>query len=131
MKTYPVFNENETQLLGFEVENAYNGPTAVTRLLQGIDDVTDVQQRKLFAKVADIHVEFKYRGVPYIVWEPFGDNSRYWIGPGDQAVGDTCAADISDLQDEFKLYTPSIAQAFFGDFLSLRFFTRFFNPSEK
>ena len=24
---------------------------------------------------------FKYHGEPFVVWEPYGDSSRYWIGP--------------------------------------------------
>ena len=27
---------------------------------------------------------FHFHGVPFVVWEPFGDNSRYWIGPANQ-----------------------------------------------
>src|SRR5215510_9273577 len=27
--------------------------------------------------------EFSLAGAQFVVWEPFGDNSRYWIGPKD------------------------------------------------
>ena len=29
-----------------------------------------------------------------IVWEPFGDNSRWWIGPDDAIAGHVSIADI-------------------------------------
>jgi hypothetical protein len=29
--------------------------------------------------------EFSLAGVHFVVWEPFGDSSRYWIGPKDKA----------------------------------------------
>jgi hypothetical protein len=27
-----------------------------------------------------------YRGREHIVWEPYGDNSRWWIGPEDESA---------------------------------------------
>ena len=27
-----------------------------------------------------MRIEFRYRNQNYIVFEPFGDNSRYWVG---------------------------------------------------
>jgi hypothetical protein len=29
--------------------------------------------------------EFSLAGVQFVVWEPFGDSDRYWIGPKDNA----------------------------------------------
>jgi hypothetical protein len=38
------------------------------------------------------------------VWEPYSDNSRYWIGPEDEAVG--AVNDIAELECAFKYYKP-------------------------
>ena len=97
-------------------------------MLEGVDGVTSVQQRKMFAKSADVHVNFKYCGQPYIVWEPYGDNSRYWIGPDDQVA---VAADVIGLEEAFKSYRPPLYRAVLGDLFTLRFITRFVKPSEK
>jgi hypothetical protein len=85
----------------------------------------------MFAKSRDIHVEFKYMGQAYIVWEPFGDNSRYWIGPADMVAGTEDVPDIQSpsdlvrLEDAFKRYHPPFHRAFLGEIVTLRFITRF------
>jgi len=33
----------------------------------------------------DEFCEFSLNGVLFKVWEPFGDSSRYWIGPDDKS----------------------------------------------
>lgn len=131
MKTYPVLNDRKQRTPIFEIENAYIGPTTVARLLAEVEGATDVRPRKMFAKSNDIHVEFKYMGQPYIVWEPFGDNSRYWIGPADMVAGAEDVPDIQSptdlvrLEDAFKLYHPPFHRALLGDLITLRFITRF------
>jgi hypothetical protein len=41
-----------------------------------------------------VHIRFLYRGREYIVWEPFGDNSRWWIGPEQTSVEPVSLVDI-------------------------------------
>lgn len=131
MKTYPVLNDKKGRTPIFQIENAYIGPAAVARLLAVIEGVTEVQSRKMFAKSTDVHVSFKYMGQPFIVWEPFGDNSRYWIGPADMVAGAEDVPDIQSpsdlarLEDAFKRYHPPFIRAFLGDLVTLRFITRF------
>jgi hypothetical protein len=81
MKTFPAASEPDGRLRAFEVENAYIGPSAVAQVLRGTEGVTDVEQRRLFSRDSEVHVKFKCQGHPCIVWEPYGDNSRFWIGP--------------------------------------------------
>jgi len=123
MKTHPVLTKEGGRSFAFEVENAYIAPATAARLLAGVDGVTDVAPRRMFSKSNDVHVEFKYRGQPYIVWEPYGDNSRYWIGPKDEAND---VGDIGALEAVFKRYRPPLHRALLGDVLTLRFVTRFF-----
>ena len=103
MKTYPLTRNDSSHPFAFEVENTLLGTTTVARLLAEIDGVSDVQPRKMFARSSDVHVEFKFRGQPYIVWEPFGDNSRYWIGPKDEASD---AGEIGVLEGAFNRHRP-------------------------
>jgi hypothetical protein len=131
MKTYPVLNDKKARTPIFQIENVYIGPAAIARLLDEVVGVTDVQPRKSFTKSKDVLIEFTYMGQSYIVWEPFGDNSRYWIGPADMVAGAEDVPDIQSqsdlarLEDAFKRYNPPLHRAFFGDILTLRFITRF------
>jgi hypothetical protein len=123
METYPIVDVRRSpRPFAFEVENAYVGPGTIARLLVGIDGVTDVRTRKLFGASDDIRVEFKYLNLDYVVWEPYGDSSRYWIGPKNSSEG---SVDIVDLEAAFKRYKPPWYRVALGDLLSLRFFKRF------
>lgn len=112
MKTYPILAKDGGRAFAFEVENIYVSPAVAARIVTAVDGVADVAQRKAFSKSSDVHVEFKYRGQPYIVWEPYGDSSRYWVGPKEEAneVGD-----ITALEAAFQRYRPPLHRALIGD----------------
>lgn len=137
MKTYPVVSDKKDLTPIFEIESAYIGPATAARLLAQVEGVTDVQLRKMLSKSSDIHVTFKYMGQPYIVWEPFGDNSRYWIGPADTVVGAEDVpniqhpSDLARLEDAFKCYQLPFHRAFLGDLITLRFITRFLRKRDQ
>jgi hypothetical protein len=122
MQTHPILTKEGTRSPAFEVENVYIGLATIARLLAQVQGVTDVKQRKMFAKSSDVHVNFKYRGQPWIVWEPYGDNSRYWIGPQDHVESEVGA---TELEDAFKRHSPPFHRVLLGDLLTLRFITRF------
>lgn len=121
MRTHPVTTKNGDKPFAFEIENAYIAPTTVAQLLAGVAGVTDVRPRKKFSKSIDVHIEFMFQGQPYIVLEPFGDSSRYWIGPKDEP---NIVGGIAELEDAFKSYRPPACRVLFGDLVTLRFMTR-------
>ena len=118
MKTFPVVTSPDGRLVAFEVENAYIGASAVARLLVQVDGVTDIERRRPFSRSSDVHVRFKHRGHPCIVLEPYGDNSRYWIGP---ECPETYPQDMREVESAFDSYSPPMHRAMIGDLLSLRF----------
>lgn len=122
MKTYPIIVKDGSRVFAFEVENIYVSLAAVVRLVSEVDGVTDVAPRSMFSKSSDIHVQFKFHGQPYIVWEPYGDSSRYWIGPKEE-VNDV--GDIAVLENVFIHYRPPLYRSLLGDVLTFRFVTRF------
>jgi hypothetical protein len=130
MQTYLVSDKQGVRAPIFQVENAYIGPATIAKLLAQVQGVSDVRRRKPFSKSSDVHIEFYYLGRPYIVWEPFGDNSRYWIGPADMVSGVPDVAnlehpeDIANLEEVFKRYRPPLYRALLGDVISLRVFRR-------
>lgn len=121
MKTFPVKNSLDGRLIAFEVENAYIGPSTVARLLRQVEGVSNVERRRPFSGSSDIHVRFKHGGHSCIVWEPYGDNSRYWIGPESP---DTFPQDMRFVESVFDEYRPPMHRAVLGNLLSLRFFNR-------
>ena len=125
-----MFNDAGVRSPVFQIDNIYLSSATATKLLATVEGVTDVKQRKLFAKSSDIHVEFQYLGRPYIVWEPYGDNSRFWIGPADMVTDAApvreldSTADICRLEDAFKRYQPPFYRKILGDIFTLRFLHR-------
>lgn len=119
MRTYEL-HRDDGYFLAFEIENVYVRPKKIGEILSAIDGVTDVRVGKSSRESRDVHVTFKYLGIDYIVWEPFGDNSRYWIGPEqeDAQLSDT---DITPLANVFRDYEPPLLIKVFGDLITLNF----------
>lgn len=122
MKTYPVFSKDQPRCFAFEIENVYVSPTIVANLLATSEEVSDIQLRRMFSKSDEVHVSFMYRLQSYIVWEPFGDNSRYWIGPTKDMNREE---DITELETIFKNYRPPFYRSVLGEILTFRIVTRF------
>lgn len=76
MRTYPLFREDGS-LFAFEVTSAWISFHALFKILRSIDGVTSVRKNYF----NEDRASFAYRGERWVVNEPFGDNSRYWIGP--------------------------------------------------
>ncbi|NOX60267.1 MAG: hypothetical protein GXP29_15605 [Planctomycetes bacterium] len=81
MKTFDV-EDSQSRLIAFEIENAGIGRRGVCALISSIPNTEVTRSPKLLSWFReDAFCEFVVDGEPYIVEEPFGDNSRYWIGP--------------------------------------------------
>ncbi|BBM00126.1 hypothetical protein [Microbulbifer sp. GL-2] len=81
MKMYPTYIENN-RLYSFEIENLFCGRRKATRIVEGIQGVTITKRPKRWFSWfrEDIFCEFELDGVKFQIDEPFGENSRYWIG---------------------------------------------------
>lgn len=104
MVTYPIFTDPEDKLkiFAFEIDNTWVSVAGVAKVISAVNGVSTVKRRRLFSFPDDIHITFMYLGTPYIVWEPWGDNSRYWIGPDD--IKDGYMQNIAQLENAFKDY---------------------------
>lgn len=117
MITYRILTTEASRTAAFEIENLGVTRGACARLLRTIPGVTDVQPigvRRLLR--TDQRVTFKYLGQDFEVMEPFGDNSRYWIGPVNPSDG---KPDISAIEDAFKR-SESFTASLLLDVLTLR-----------
>lgn len=117
MKTFPVQSADSNSKVGFEIENAYASPREVARILSEIAGVSDIQRVGSWFSGSDIRLRFHYQKDSYVVVEPFGDNSRYFIGPESQQL---TSDQIEQVETAFRSYKPSIPRQVVGDILTLK-----------
>ena len=102
MKTYPILKDDGT-MRGFEITSAWVTFRPLYKILRSIDGVTDVRRQRF----NEDHLVFNYYGEPFLVNEPFGDNSRYWIGPKDP---DNSQHDMNPIHKAFQQYRSPVAR---------------------
>ena len=76
VKTYPIFREDGS-MLALEVTSAWLTFRPLLSIMRSVPGVADVR-RQYFN---EDRIRFVYLGVECVINEPWGDNSRYWIGP--------------------------------------------------
>jgi len=106
MKTYRLL-DNENNMFAFEIENTFISKRRIVKLLRANPNVSEVHSQSsffgFFARPLspetdpDVRIKFTYKDNKYIVWEPFGDNSGYWIG----SEGEDLYDDISEIEEIF------------------------------
>jgi len=121
MQTFPLTDPESGVKYAFEIEIAYIGPKRIAKLLVEAPDVSNVKSRRLFGPDPETHVAFDYKGSSYVVWEPYGDNSRYWIGPRDATSRDV---DVTPVEAIFRDYCPPLIRRAIGNVLTMRFLPR-------
>lgn len=117
MNTYPV-RDRDGRIIAFEIESVYIGVKKVAKLLLMANGVSDLRVRKLFSANNEIHVEFSYMGTSFIVWEPYADSSRYWIGPKDKLHEQI---NLGVLERVFQQYQPLFVIKVLGDLVLFKF----------
>jgi hypothetical protein len=105
MRTYPL--QASGAIHAFEVSNAWLRSRAIARLVRS-KGAEITFQRRLFGP-GDLHLRFRYKGQEFQVVEPFGDNSRYWVGPVDDTPA--AAAATAELHEIFAQHRLGIAGA--------------------
>ncbi|MDH5444460.1 MAG: hypothetical protein OEY52_02820 [Gammaproteobacteria bacterium] len=81
MKIYPINNENH-QLHAFEIDNSIINRKRVFKIISSIDGVNITKKpKRIFSWFREsVFCEFEINGIQFEIEEPFGDNSRYWVG---------------------------------------------------
>jgi hypothetical protein len=101
MKTSPQSNE-EGMLIGFEIANSFISSRGISRFVQRIKGCEILGIRSLFS-ADEVHVQFGFANLKFIVWEPYGDNSRLWVEPeDDESVSERKLAELRDLFEQTK-----------------------------
>jgi len=120
LRTYKYYKDNN-QFFAFEIENVYIRPKKAAQLLSSVKGVADVTK----TNSSEVHVTFKYKNKNFTVLEPYGDSSRYWIGPDDD--DDPQNIDIMEIEKVFRNYKPNMLVKIIGDLISLNFRALFKN----
>ncbi len=87
-------------MIGFEIDNTFILISTIIKLLQKNLDIKNIQKQNFFDS-SEIRIRFVYKNKHYIVWEPFGDNSRYWIGPSEEEIGKSNNSNIKEIENIF------------------------------
>ncbi len=93
MRVYDL-KDNDGRVFAFELDNLWLGRRGVARVVRTIPDVSLIRvPEPVFSWWAEEEFcEFELGGVRFVAWEPFGDNSRYWIGPRPPVFSEMTAA---------------------------------------
>ena len=79
----------------FEISSGWLTFGPLYKVLRSLKDVSDVK-RNWFD---DDRISFIYGGELFVINEPWGDNSRYWVGPKNP---ENSKVDIAPLHEAFK-----------------------------
>jgi hypothetical protein len=103
MRVYELARPGEHRPYAFEIPE-WRRPfwrKTLVRFLESVPEVTEVRRGGNWFSGDENRAHFLFHGVPFVVWEPWGDNSRYWIGPADTKAA---APDLGPLMQAFREY---------------------------
>lgn len=103
MKTYPISDQLPQHCWAFEIENIYLTRARIAKLLLGVTEVSGVVVLRTLKDTDGVRLTFKYRSHDFVVWEPYGDSSRYWIGPDEE---NDKSQDLEAIRIVFERYQP-------------------------
>lgn len=81
MRIYPL-SSAEGVPHAFEVDNLLLTRGQACKIAESIPGAVIIKRSRLFRDTDDF-CEFKIGDDVFVIEEPFGDNSRYWVGPKD------------------------------------------------
>ena len=118
MRTYPIKDETG-RLFALEVDVVFCSVRDLIKVIATAEGVTDAKAGRRSFSELDVRATFRYQGDEFAVVEPFGDNSRYWIGP----VSDDVKRDVSPIERQLRSYVPSLFRRVLGGLITLNFRT--------
>ncbi len=118
MDTYQV-NVEGNQIFAFEVKNKYITIKKVISILSMCNGVSDINKLSKNEGGNEILVRFKYQNTLCVVWEPFGDSDRYWIG----FENDNEKIDLKKVEHIFMEYKLNKLLVLIADIITLDFFS--------
>lgn len=124
MITYPIYLENGL-MVAFEIDSVYITMNQFKNLLLKETTACDICRKdRITRKKYDCHLFFKYKEKEFGVIEPFGDNSRYWIGPLEGIENSNI--DVKELESCLSTFKPPGIQTTMAKLVTLDFITDIF-----
>ncbi len=108
MRTYPITSDDGKNI-GFEICHTWIWIGSIMRILRSVPGVSLVSR----ARGDDKRITFRLENEKFVVLEPFGDNSRYWIVP--EAPGESVATQ-DELHQAFIEYRTPLVKYVIGKF---------------
>jgi len=107
MKVYDL-HDTQNRLWAFEISNLGVGRRGVCRVVEAIPGAMLKRKPKFLSWFReDAFCEFLVDGELYVAEEPWGDNSRYWIGPNPPRW----LPQTEKVRAAFSTYKPSLLRA--------------------
>jgi len=72
--------DTDGRVYAFEVNNGLLSRKRALKVVSAIQGVKVLRAPANYDSNEEF-AEFEIEGVLFKIWEPFGDNSRYWVGP--------------------------------------------------
>jgi hypothetical protein len=94
-------NAKYERFCGFEVSNTLLSRGQACRIVQKIPGAALVRKSRLF-RDTDEFCEFTLAGETFVIEEPFGDNSRYWI----RSNGPSQTSSLLQIRAAFEKHNP-------------------------
>jgi hypothetical protein len=104
MRTHPI-RDSSGNLLAFEVENLLIGGATIGRIVKAKLGAAIIPHARSVIDNRDVRLAFQLDGVQFVVVEPFGDSSRYWIGPSADDLVPTPL--IEGVHEAIAKYSPT------------------------
>ena len=98
MRIYDL-HDDQGHLHAFEVQNVLLGRSRACKIAQSLPGAQIMKKPKMFGGTDDFCL-FEVNGEAFVISEPFGDNSRYWVGPRHPSKSQTLWA----IRSQFAAY---------------------------
>jgi hypothetical protein len=108
MRMYDL-TDPEGRIFAFEISNLWITRRGVSAVAEAIPGATVTENpRRLGWPLHEEFCEFVVDGQAFTAWEPFGDNSRYWIGPSPPRW----CPQVDTVRMAFSTHTPVLGTLF-------------------
>jgi len=108
MRTYPL-NSDNGERFGFEINHTWIWIGSIVRILRSVPGVSEVRRVRGGAE----RIKFLLDHEKFVILEPYGDSSRYWIVPEGPSES---TADQTKLHHAFAAYRNPLVRYVSGIF---------------
>ena len=102
MKTYPILRADGS-MLAFEITSGWVTFRPLFKILRSVHGVANVRRNHF----NDDRLSFLYLGEHCVINEPWGDNSRYWVGPKEAAAS---SLNLTPINQAFQAHQGALSR---------------------